>query len=45
MILFWLLSVILFIVGVIRLVSGQVLLGFVLIILALIIPGGISIFG
>jgi hypothetical protein len=42
----WLIAAVLVIVGIIRIVRGEVLLGAVLIILGLLVgPGGVSIFG
>jgi len=42
----WLIAVVLVIVGVVRIVRGEVLLGAVLIIIGLLVgPGGVSIFG
>ena len=43
--LLWILAVILVVVGIIKAVQGQILLGVVLIILGLLVgPGGVSIF-
>jgi hypothetical protein len=42
----WLIAVVLVIVGIVRIVRGEVLLGAVLIIVGLLVgPGGVSIFG
>ena len=42
----WLIAVVLVIVGIVRIVRGDVLLGAVLIIVGLLVgPGGVSIFG
>jgi hypothetical protein len=42
----WLIAVVLVIVGIVRIVRGEVLLGAVLIIIGLLVgPGGVSIFG
>lgn len=44
--LLWLIAVILVVYGIVRAVSGDVLLGIILVILGLLIgPGGVSIFG